>query len=362
MWPPTICLRFVKARVRRSAADLADASRLTAWLVGVVLLCLTLGVDSADAQAAPAADPVEQARRLVDSGRAQAALDLLDGLGTGGDDARQLHVRGLAYYNLGDAARAIPLLERARSGLADGADRQHVTEVLGLALMLAGRATDAMPHLEAAVQARRSPEVAHVLAQAAVHAGQPDTARRALALALGLDEHRAESFVASGQLMARLDMHEMAEQALRAALARNPSVLQAHYLLGQEALFRGRLDEAVTLTRRELTLNPLDGMALAQLGDALTRLNQWDAALPVLQRAVWLNPYYSAPYILLGRGHLRAGHPDLAEGMARRAIAFDPNNRAAHYLLGQVLQQLGQPAAAKEAFARAEQLQQQGRR
>jgi tetratricopeptide (TPR) repeat protein len=234
--------------------------------------------------------------------------------------------------------------------------------VLGLALMLAGRATEALPHLDAAMKAGQSPEVAHVLAQAAVQAGQPDTARRALALAFGLDENRAEAFVAAGQLMARLDMHEMAEHALRAALTRNASVMQANYLLGQEALFRGRFEEAVTLTQRELVLNPLDAMALVQLGDALLRLDRWDAALPVLRRAIWLNPYYSAPYILLGRGHLRAGHPDLAEGMTRRAIAFDPNNRTAHYLLGQVLQQLGQPAAAKEAFARAEQLQQQGRR
>jgi tetratricopeptide (TPR) repeat protein len=361
MSPSTRCIRFVKALARLPGAE-AGRCVTVALLVAVGLLCLTLTGGAVHAQTPEASDPVEQARRLVDAGRAQAALDVLAAPSVVSEDPRALHVRGLAYYNLGDAARAIPLLERARAALSEGTDRQHATEVLGLALTLAGRAAEALPHLEAAVQARRSPEVAHVLAQAAVHAGQPDTARRALAVALGLDETRAEAFVAAGQLMARLDMHEMAEVALQAAVTRNPSVMQAHYLLGQEALFRGRLEEAVTLTRRELALNPLDAMALAQLGDALTRLNQWEAALPVLQRAVWLNPYYSAPYILLGRGHLRAGHPDLAEGMARRAIAFDPNNRSAHYLLGQVLQQLGQPAAAKEAFLRAEQLQQQGRR
>jgi tetratricopeptide (TPR) repeat protein len=335
---------------------------MTASLARAMLVCLALAVGTATGQPPPPDDRVEQARRLVDAGRAQAALDLLGDPGTADEDARRLHVRGLAYYHLGDAPRAIALLERARAGLDEGVERQHASEVLGLALMLAGRATEALPHLDAALKAGQSPEVAHVLAQAAVQAGQPDTARRALALAFGLDENRAEAFVAAGQLMARLDMHEMAEQALRAALTRNASAMQANYLLGQEALFRGRLEEAVTLTQRELVLNPLDAMSLVQLGDALLRLDRWDAARPVLQRAIWLNPYYSAPYILLGRGHLRAGHPDLAEGMARRAIAFDPNNRTAHYLLGQVLQQLGQPAAAREAFARAEQLQQQGRR
>jgi tetratricopeptide (TPR) repeat protein len=330
-------------------------------LAWAVALCLADPAGLGGHQQPSTTDRLVEARRLVDGGRAQEALDHL-GDAWADDDPRAQLVRGLAYYHLGDAARAVELLDRARTGLTSDADREQATEVLGLALMLEGRAAQALPHLDATVKARQSPEVAHVLAQAAVLTSQPDTARRALALALGLDHDRPEAYVAAGQLMARLDMHEMAEAALREAVSRSASTPEAHYLLGQEALFRGRLEEAVALTRRELALNPLDAMALVQLGDALSRMGQWDEAMPVLQRAIWLNPYYSAPYILLGQGHLRARQPDLAEGMVRRAIAFDPNNRAAHYLLGQVLQQLGQSDAAKAAFTRAEQLQSQGRR
>ncbi len=366
MSPSTSCSRFGKALAGRCGSDAVTAMRRECtWAAAALLVWLVVWGGITDAQTPPAPDRVAQARALVEAGRAQAALDLLGDPGANGEageDARVLHIRGLAFYHLGDAARAVPLLERARGGLEDGHERQQATEVLGLALMLANRPADALPHLEAAVTASGSADVAHVLAQAAVQVGKPDTVRRALALAFGLDADRAETLVAAGQLMARLDMHEMAEDTLRTAVARNASVLQANYLLGQEALFRGRLEEAVTLTRRELTLNPLDAMALVQLGDALTRLDRWHEALPLLQRAIWLNPYYSAPYILLGRGHMRAGHHDLAEGMTRRAIAFDPNNRSAHYLLGQILQQLGRTTEASEAFARAQQLQQQGRR
>lgn len=377
MWPSISSSLFGKARGRRRVADgarprcLVMALRAGAALVSLAVFC---GVADAqrDGRTSPAAtqaptpdaatlDPVHEARRLIDEGRAKDALDRL-GEASEGEDGRTRLVRGLAHFHLGEARRAVTLLEQARTDLPADSDRQQATEVLGLALMLDGRATEALPHLDAAVEVRRSPEVAHVLAQAAVQAGRPDTARQALALALGLREDQPEAFVAIGQLMARMDMHEMAADTLREAVARKDTVLQAHYLLGQEALFRGRFEEAVAFTRRELSLNPLDAMAAVQLGDALSRMGRWHDALPVLQRAVWLNPYYSAPYILLGRGHLRAGQPDLAEGLVRRAIAYDPNNRAAHYLLGQVLQQRGQTDAAKEAFARAEQLQQEGRR
>jgi tetratricopeptide (TPR) repeat protein len=367
MWQPIRFSRCVKAAARRGARDVVrkGVRTLAAWpLSACVCLAVAGGgatVRAVTQPAATAVDAIAEARRLVDAGSPQAALDRL-GPSADEDDPRVLHIRGLALYHLGDAARAIPLLERASRHLPLEGDRDHAIEVLGLSLMLEGRAADALPHLTAAVQARRSPEVAHVLAQAAVQVGEPDKGRRALALALGLPDDRAEVWVALGQLMARMDAHEPAEAALREALARNPSVLQANYLLGQEALFRGRLDEAVTLTRRELALHPLDAMSHVQLGDALSRMGRWEDAIPTLQRAIWLNPYYSAPYILLGRGHLQAGHPDLAEGMVRRAIAFDPNNRAAHYLLGQVLQRQGRTEAAKEAFTRAEQLQQQGRR
>ena len=42
----------------------------------------------------------------------------------------------------------------------------------------------------------------------------------------------------------------------------------AHSLLGQIAIFNGRLDEGIELTEREIALNPANAMALYQLGDA----------------------------------------------------------------------------------------------
>ena len=70
----------------------------------------------------------------------------------------------------------------------------------------------------------------------------------------------------------------------------------AHSLLGQIAIFNGRLDEGIALTEREIALNPANAMALYQLGDARVRQAKWDEGIagtaeidlaqPGLQRSI----------------------------------------------------------------------------
>ena len=80
------------------------------------------------------------------------------------------------------------------------------------------------------------------------------------------------------------------------ASSKDPRLPQAHALLGQIALFRGRLDEAVGLTEREIAINPGNAMAFYQLGDArVAAVASWDEAIAALQKSIWLNPFYSAP-------------------------------------------------------------------
>jgi tetratricopeptide (TPR) repeat protein len=152
-------------------------------------------------------------------------------------------------------------------------------------------------------------------------------------------------------------MEDMAQAELTAALKKDPRLPQVNLLLGQAALFRGRLDEAIGLFNKELEANPGNAMAYYRMGDAYTRQLQWDKALEALQRSVWLNPYFSGPFILMGKAYQAKGDRGAAEGMLRRAIGYDPNNKTAHYLLGQVLQQLGRAEDAKKEFEIAQRLQ-----
>ena len=270
---------------------------------------------------------------------------------------------GVAYYHADDHQHAIEQLVAVRDQLPqDSLERRETIQVLGLCYYLTGRYAEAIPLLEETRQwARDNLELGYILGLAYVQTRQADAARGAFARTFDLPLESAGAHVVTAQMMLRLEMEPLAETELKRALEKDARAPRANYLLGQLALFRGRLDEAVALSERELATNPADAMAFYQLGDAYLRASRTDDAMAALQKSLWLNPYYSGPYILLGRLYMKKEQPATAEGMLRRAIQYDPNNRSAHYLLGQLLQQTGRPDEAKKEFAIADSLQPPGR-
>jgi tetratricopeptide (TPR) repeat protein len=319
----------------------------------LLLLCVSLQSGAQD-------DVLKEARALIDRGQARAAVQKLEPLKAAGDP-RVRHLLGVALYHADQYQPAVELLLAVRDELpADSIERRETEQVLGFALHLLGRHVEAIPWLEKTrAHTPDHLELNFILGQAYAHANQPGPAREAFARSFGVAPDSAAAHIVAARQMIRLQMEAMAEEALRQAIKIDAKAPQAHYLLGQLALYRGRLDEAIELTTRELAINPADAMALYQMGDAFTRQARWDDAIRVLQQSMWLNPFYSGPYILLGRAYLKKDQPATAEGMLRRAIDYDPNNRTAHYLLAQLLQQTGRADEAKREFAIAERLQNQ---
>ena len=301
---------------------------------------------------------LKQARLLIDQGKPQAAIETLTGLGEPRAPEVSL-LLGVAYYHADDNQHAVELLAAVFDKFPEESlERREAVQVLGLAYFGMGRFTEALPHLEATrLWAADNPELGYVLGQTYVQTRQPDRARATFARTFGAAADSAAAHLLAAQMMIRLQFESQAEEELNRAIAKDPKLPRAHALLGQLALFRGRLDEAVLMTEREIALSPADGMAFSQLGDARLRQLRWDEGIDALQKSIWLNPFYSAPYILLGKAYVKKGQPATAEGMFTRAIQYDPNNRSAHYLLGQLLQQMGREADAKVHFAIAERLQ-----
>lgn len=301
---------------------------------------------------------VAEARRLVNAGQAGDALAKLEALPPPRLPAIG-ELLGVAYFHVGDHARAIAELTAVVDQLPDESiERREAVQVLGLCYYLTGRFGDAIPRLEATRGwAAGNLELSHLLALSYIQTRQPDRARDAVARTFAVASDSPTAHLLAAQLMIRLEFDALAEAELREALRKQPSIPRANLLLGQIALFRGRTDEAIELSRRELSVNPTDAMAFAQVGDGYVRQSKWDEAIAALQQSVWLNPYYSAPYILLGKAYMKKGQPETAEGMLRRAVQYDPNNRSAHYLLAQLLQQSGRTEEAKTEFEIAEKLQ-----
>lgn len=304
-----------------------------------------------------------QARQLINQGKPRAAIEKL---GTLAEPRRPevSHLLGVAYYHADDYSHAIEQLTSVMDRLAAGSlERREAVQVLGLSYFVTGRFPDAVPLLEATrTWAADNAELGYVLGQAYVQTRQPDRARETFARMYGLAADSAAAHLVTAQMMIRLEFESAAEAELKRAREKDDRLPQVHMLLGQLALFRGRLDEAVALTEREISLNPGNAVAFSQLGDARLRQSKWDEGTAALQKSIWLNPFYSAPYILLGKAYMKKGQPVTAEGMLTRAIQYDPNNRTAHYLLGQLLQQVGRPADAKRHFDIAERLRGQAGR
>jgi tetratricopeptide (TPR) repeat protein len=322
------------------------------------VLALILAAAAALAQpAVPDAETVTAIRQLIHAGRVEQARTRLAALDQSAPVVVYLH--GLAAYHADDHGKAIALLLPVAEKLPPGSlERREAEQVLGLSLYGAGRLPEALPYLEATrTWARDNVELHYYLGLAYLQTGKIDAARSVLAVSFGVPAEKAAAHLMTAQLLIRLNLDEPAAGELKRALEKDPRLPQTRFLLGQMALFRGRLDESAEWTRGELEVNPGNAMAWYQLGDVNVRQARWDEAIVMLQRSLWINPFFSGPYILLGRAYIKTGQPATAEGMLRRAIQYDPNNRTAHYTLAQLLQQLGRHEEAKAEFAIAEKLQ-----
>jgi tetratricopeptide (TPR) repeat protein len=303
------------------------------------------------------AEEISEIRRLIHAGqigKAEARLKTADP-----SEPLVGYLRGLARYHDDDHLQAIELLTPAVPRLpAASLERREAEQVLGLSLYAAGRLPESLPYLEATrAWAPDNIELHYFLGLAYLQTGKIAPARGALAVTFGIRPEDAGAYLMTAQMLIRLNLVEAAVEELKRALDKDARLPNARFLLGQMALFRGRLDESAEWSRAELEVNPGNAMAWQQLGDVFIRKTQWDDAIPMLQRSLWINPFFSGPYILLGQAYAKKGQPATAEGMLRRAIQYDPNNRTAHYVLAQLLQQLGRHDEAKAEFAIAEKLQ-----
>ncbi len=330
--------------------------------VGVAALLWTSLVyaQTAPPQSAPptVSTVLAEARKLIEAGQHRAAIEKLQNIDPRLKDDSVEELIGVAYYHANDPARAIEHLTPIVGRLPRGSvTRTEALQVLGLSHYLAGHLAESIPYLEEVAVSADDAKLSYALGMAYAQTRQADKAREAFARTFHLAAGSAAAHVMAGLMMNRLELEDLAERELKTALQKDPKVPEAHYLLGQIAIFRSRLDEGLVLMQGELAINPSHAMALYRIGDIYSRQLKWESAISALQQSLWINPYFSGPYILLGKAYTRTNQPEAAEDMLRRAIQYDPNNRSAHYLLAQLLQQTGRSDEAKREFAIAERLQ-----
>lgn len=299
------------------------------------------------------------ARELMQQGKSDEAIAELNQLQQSKPGLKGLaHELGVAYYKKGDYVQSIDSFKKALQ--EDAADNES-TQLLGLSYYLSGHPAEAIPLLEK-VQTwypRANVDASYILGQCYIQTKDYARARQAFARMFDLQPDSAASYLLTARMLFRQEFGPVALEFAQKAVALDPKLPQAHFLLGEIHLFKSQVPEAIADFQNELALNPADATTYYKLADAYSRIQKLDDAERLLQRSIWLDSTATGPYILLGKVLEKKGEPELALRALQRAAAMDPNNAITHHLLGQAYRDLGKNEEAERELTLAGQLEQE---
>jgi tetratricopeptide (TPR) repeat protein len=299
-----------------------------------------------------------EARRLTEQGKYDDAIAQLQGLAARTPPPAGLaHEMGTAYYKKSDYLKAAEHLKQA---LAENPKDDEAVQLLGLSYYLAGRPGEAIPYLEK-VQTwypRANVDASYILGICYIQSKDYPQARVAFAKMFDVKPDSAASYLFTARMLFRQEFDPVAEEYAEKAVALDPKLPMAHFLLGELHLYKSRIPEAITDLQQELAINPGYAAVYYKLADAYSRVQKYDEAERLLQRSIWLDATSTGPYILMGKVLEKKGEAALAVRTLQRAVAMDPNNPISHHLLGQSYRDLGKTDDAERELKLAEQLQQ----
>jgi TolB-like protein/Tfp pilus assembly protein PilF len=144
---------------------------------------------------------------------------------------------------------------------------------------------------------------------------------KAVRKALELDESLPEAHAVSAVLCVEEYDWKGAEREFRRALELNPEStgVLTLYSLNYLLLLR-RLDEAITVSRKALDLDPMSPLMHGNLGLVYAVARRWDRALEEFNNSLEIDPHSGATYLRLALMHFWAGNYDEAIPAAEAAI------------------------------------------
>ena len=123
----------------------------------------------------------------------------------------------------------------------------------------------------------------------------------------------------------RLQEWDKAESDFRNALTINPDQANVLNYLGYSLIDRGeKLDEAMTMIEKAVSLQPESGYIVDSLAWGLFKLGKYDTAIPHMEKAAELMPVDPIVTDHLGDLYWAVGRQLEAKFQWRRALSFDP--------------------------------------
>jgi adenylate cyclase len=131
----------------------------------------------------------------------------------------------------------------------------------------------------------------------------------------------------------------------------SPSLPLVCEALGNVQLFRRQYDEAVTVARRWIEIEPGNADAYANLAGALIVRGEPEQVISLIDKAMRLNPFYPFYYVLYkGLAYKAMDRYEEALDAIKRSVAQNPNALHPQIHLAACLGLLGMKAAASEAL------------
>ena len=316
----------------------------------------------AAAAAGDASSAIASARKAFAAGHAEEALKQLDPLSSmTPEPAGVERLRGFIYYQQRNMAAAEAAYAKAMA--QDPSDTESM-QMQGVTLYSLGRPADAIPLFEKAHTAVASANVDpnYVLGICYIAVRRYDDARHAFAAQYGFRSRFGPGLSARRAVAAAAGKSRRGGRVRAQGDRAEAELPLAHLLLGEVALARAQLPEAITELNQERELNPLEGSVYDRLGDAYVRSGDDEKAQQELSRAVLLEPNATSPYILLGKVLLDQQNYLLAELYLERAPAWTPTTTSPITCLGRRTAERAGPPMPTSSSRRAAIAERQTRR
>jgi tetratricopeptide (TPR) repeat protein/predicted Ser/Thr protein kinase len=340
---------------RRARARVRDwAHRRGGWVVAAVVLCGLVAVAGFVWKGRPSDRPA--ARVGAGPGAATAYDRYLEGLELVKRWDKEDNLER-AIRSFQDAATLDPTFALAFARLAEAQRIRYALTHDKTWLARASRNADEAVRLNAGLG-----PVQVVLGRLHALRGNNDLALAAFKRALAIDPNDAEAHQAIARQYERLGRLEDAEAAYQKAMSLDPentAVIDSY----ANFLFRqSRFEDATRQWQRVIRLAPDNAPAFVNLGSSLSESGKIPEAITMYQRAVELSPSYMA-YSNLGTAYSRASRYPEAVAAYRKALDLDDQDWTVWGNLGYVYSWMkGMDQKAAEAFARAIQLAEAGRK
>jgi predicted O-linked N-acetylglucosamine transferase (SPINDLY family) len=299
-----------------------------------------------------------------------------------------LHLLGVLAYQVGYAAPALELIDRAIAARPDFAEayfsRGNALYALqryqmalesydkaieqnplyaeaysnrGGALNALGQPRAAVESYDKAVQLKPDYVDAYANRGSTLGAlGQFQAAVESYDEVIFLRPDFVEAYFNRGNALCLLRQHRAAVESFSKAIELRPGYAEAYFGRGNALQALEQFQAAVESYDKTIELNPLHAEAYNNRGSARHSLEQYQAALEDYDRAVLLKPEYADAHSNRGNVLEVLGRSEAALESCDRAISLNPALADAHYNRGNVLYRMKQYQAALESYEVAAQL------